>query len=310
VINIADMQNDPRRLTIDASINAHSLLVAPVESRQNRIGTISVQCATPSAFTTDDERLLTILGIQAGMAIENARLHAAQQQARKKAEKQRERMRHMARRVMEAQEKERARIARELHDESGQSLTSLKISLDLLRSLLPPEMIEVKENLGDVLTLVDKTMNNLRLLAHNLRPPGLDAYGLDAALAGLCQDFQIHTSLQVSYTGIDLPNLAALPALSLYRFAQEALTNAAKHAQATRIAVTLNLESDVITLTVEDNGGGFSPPDIEESLPAQGAGLAGMIERLEMVNGRLRIESIPGQGSRLTAVVPVGAEES
>jgi PAS domain S-box-containing protein len=310
VINIADMQNDPRRLTIDASINAHSLLVAPVESRQNRIGTISVQCATPSAFTTDDERLLTILGIQAGMAIENARLYAAQQQARKKAEKQRERMRHMARRVVEAQEKERARIARELHDESGQSLTSLKISLDLIRSQLPPEMIEVKENLGDVLTLVDKTMNNLRLLAHNLRPPGLDAYGLDAALAGLCQDFQTHTSIQVTYQGVGLPNLAALPALSLYRFAQEALTNAAKHAQATRIAVTLNLESDMITLVIEDNGEGFSPPNFEESLPAQGAGLVGMIERLEMVNGRLHIESIPGQGSRFTAVVPFGAEET
>ncbi|MBK8986525.1 MAG: GAF domain-containing protein [Chloroflexi bacterium] len=310
VINIADMQTDPRRLTIDASINAHSLLVAPVESRQSRIGTISVQCATPSAFTTDDERLLTIFGIQAGMAIENARLYAAQQKARQKAEKQRERMRHMARRVVEAQEKERARIARELHDESGQSLTSLKISLDLLRSLLPPEMMEIKENLGDVLSLVDKTMNNLRLLAHNLRPPGLDAYGLDAALAGLCHDFQTHTTLQVTYTGIDLPNLAALPALSLYRFAQEALTNAAKHAQATWMKVTLNLELDMIILLVEDNGEGFSPPDIEESLPTQGAGLVGMIERLEMVNGRLHIESIPGQGSRLTAVVPFMAEET
>ncbi|MBE2198908.1 MAG: GAF domain-containing protein [Anaerolinea sp.] len=310
VINIPDMQTDPRRLTIDASINAHSLLVAPVESRQSRIGTISVQCATPSAFTPDDERLLTILGIQAGMAIENARLYAAQQQARQKAEKQRERMRHMARRVVEAQEKERARIARELHDESGQSLTSLKISLDLIRSLLPEEMIEIKENLGDVLVLVDKTMNNLRLLAHNLRPPGLDAYGLDAALAGLCQDFQTHTSLQVSYKGVDLPNLAALPALSLYRFAQEALTNAAKHAQATLVAVRLSLDSDMITLVIEDNGEGFSPPDFEESLPAQGAGLVGMIERLEMVNGRLHIASIPGQGSQLTAVVPIGAEES
>ncbi|MFO7681538.1 MAG: GAF domain-containing protein [Chloroflexota bacterium] len=310
VINIPDMQNDPRRLTIDASINTHSLLVAPVESRQMRIGTISVQCATPSAFTADDERLLTVFGIQAGMAIENVRLYAAQKQARKKAEKQRERMRHMALRVVEAQEKERTRIARELHDESGQSLTSLKISLDLIRSLLPPEMIEIKENLGDVLALVDKTMNNLRLLGHNLRPPGLDVYGLDASLAGLCQDFQTHTTLQVTYKGVGLPHLAALPALSLYRFAQEAMTNAAKHAQATRITVTLNLESDMITLVVEDNGEGFLPPDFEESLPAQGAGLVGMIERLELVSGRLHIESIPGHGSRLTAVVPYVAEES
>ena len=102
VINIADMENDPRRLTIDSLITIHSLLVVPVEGRHSRIGTISLQCATPAAFTTDDERLLTIFGVQAGLAIENARLYDAQQQARQKAEKQRERMRHMAKHVVES----------------------------------------------------------------------------------------------------------------------------------------------------------------------------------------------------------------
>lgn len=310
VINVADVQTDPRRLPIDASIQARSLLVAPVGGRHRRIGTISVHCATPAIFTSDDERLLTILGVQAGMAIENARLYAAQQRARKAAEKRRERMRHMARRVVEAQEKERERIARELHDESGQSLTSLKISLDLIRSLLPPEMDYVKESLTEVLALTDKTMSNLRLLSHNLRPPGLDAYGLDAALEGLCQDFQTHTSLTVRYTGQEIPDLAPLSALSLYRFAQEALTNAIKHAQASEVAVTLSQDDDEITLMVADNGHGFPVPDLEESLPAQGAGLLGMVERLEMVDGRLYIESTPEQGSRLTAVVPYLMEKS
>ncbi len=308
VVNVADVQADPRRLPIDLSTNARSLLVAPVESRHRRIGAISVQCATPAIFTTEDEQLLTILGVQAGMAIENARLYAAQRHARTRAEKQHQRMRHMARRVVEAQEKERARIARELHDESGQSLTSLKISLDLIRSLLPDDMVEVREGLQEVLDLADKTMSNLRLLSHNLRPPGLDAYGLDAALAGLCQDFQAHTALAIHYTGTELSDLAGLAALSLYRFAQEALTNAAKHAEATEVQVTLAQDSDMITLQIEDNGRGFIVPDLDESVPAQGAGLVGMIERLEMVNGRLRIASTPGQGSRLTAVVPYTTE--
>jgi signal transduction histidine kinase len=302
VINVADVQIDPRRLPIDANIQAHSLLVAPVESRQRRIGAISVQSVT--IFTRDDERLLTILGVQAGLAIENAQLYAAQQRARKAAEKQRERMRHMARRVVEAQEKERERIARELHDESGQSLTSLKISLDLIRSLLPPEMDYVKESLTEVLALTDKTMSNLRLLSHNLRPPGLDAYGLHAALEGLCQDFQAHTTLTVTYTGQETPDLAPLSALSLYRFAQEALTNAAKHAQASQVQMTLSQNADEIALVVADNGQGFSVPDLEDALPARGAGLLGMVERLEMVDGRLQIDSTPEQGSRLTAVVP------
>lgn len=310
VINILDLQTEPHLLPLSPGVQARSLLVAPVESRLRRIGAISVQGATASIFDDDDERLLKILGVQAGMAIENARLYAEQRQAREKAEKQRERMRHMARRVMQAQEKERTRIARELHDESGQSLTSLKISLDLIRSMLPEELSDIRQGLSDVLALTDQTMSNLRLLSHNLRPPGLDAFGLDAALAGLCQDFETHTPLSVAYAGVALPELAALPALALYRVAQEALTNISKHAQATEAQVSLTQDSDMITLTIKDNGSGFSPPNLEETLPAQGAGLAGMVERLEMVHGRLHIESTPGQGSCLTAVVPYTREET
>lgn len=309
VINVADIQTDPRRLPIDVQTQARSLLVVPIESRLRRIGTISVQSNLPGVFTTDDERLLTVLGVQAGMAIENGRLYAVQRRARERAERQRERMRQMARRVVEAQEEERTRIARELHDESGQSLTSLKISLDLLRTSLPEEMTEVRQSLNDMLELTNQTINNLRLLSHNLRPPGLDVYGLDAALDGLCQDFQAHTAVQVRYNGADLPDLPPLAALALYRFAQEALTNAIKHARASQIDVHLSLDSDTIMVIVADNGAGFTPPNLEVSLPSAGSGLVGMVERLEMANGRLTIDSSPGAGSRLTAVVPLTTEE-
>lgn len=310
LINVADIQNDPRRLPIDLSTNARALLVVPVESRFRRIGTLSVQCATPSTFTLDDERLLMMLGVQAGMAIENGRLYAAQRKARNLAEKQRERMRFMARRIVRAQEEERARIARELHDETGQSLTSLKISIDLIKMLLPEELSDVRSSLDDVLELTDKTMNNLRLLSHNLRPPGLDAYGLNAVLGGLCQDFETHTALAVTYSGIELPDLADMPALALYRFTQEALTNAAKHAQAKSINVLLTKEGKMITLSVKDDGVGFTPPDFDGTVMPSGAGLLGMLERLEMVDGRLQIQSSPGEGSQLTAVVPFTKEES
>lgn len=309
VINVADLQTDPRRLPIDEEIRTRSLLVAPIESRLRRIGTISVQSTTPGSFRKEDERLLTVLGVQAGMAIENARLFSVQRRARERAERQRERMRHMARRVVEAQEEERMRIARELHDESGQSLTSLKISLDLIRSSLPEELSDVRQSLSDVLNLTDQTINNLRLLSHNLRPPGLDVYGLDAALEGLCQDIQAHTATTVIYHGTELPDLPDLSALGLYRFAQEAMTNALKHAKPTEIHVDLSLDSDTITLRVMDNGLGFVPPNLELSLPSEGSGLVGMIERLEMANGRLIIDSAPGQGSKLTAVVPYITEE-
>lgn len=309
VINVKDMQTDPRRLPIDVKTGTRSLLVAPIESRLRRIGTISVKSTKPGVFKADDERLLTVLGVQAGMAIENGRLFAVQRRARERAERQRERMRHMARRVVEAQEDERMRIARELHDESGQALTSLKISLDIIRSMIPNEMDDVRQSLSDVLELTNQTINNLRLLSHNLRPPGLDVYGLDAALEGLCQDWQAHTATRVVYHGAELPDLPDLSALALYRFAQEALTNAIKHAKPTEIQVDLSLSLDEVTVKVTDNGIGFEPPNLELSLPTQGSGLVGMVERLEMTNGYLTIDSSPGTGSQLTAVVPLTTEE-
>jgi PAS domain S-box-containing protein len=305
-INIADVQEDPRRVPIDHSTQARSLLVAPVESRHRRLGTISVQCATPSAFSEEDERLLKILGIQAGIAIDNARLYDEQRRAKVRAELQSKRIRRMARRVVEAQEQERARISRELHDEAGQALTALQIGLELTRAQLPDELEGEKAGLQELVDLADETLSNLRRISHNLRPPGLDAYGLHAALAGLCEDFSKHTSLAISYEGKDIAGLAPLVALSLYRFAQESLTNAAKHAGAGEVEVKLDQTSDTIILMVKDNGEGFEPPDWDADLPPEGTGLIGMLERLEMVDGRLEISSAPGRGTELTAVVPYG----
>lgn len=304
VINVTDVQTDPRRLQIDQSINARSLLVAPVESRQQRIGTISIQAAESSIFSAEDESLLTILGVQAGMAIENARLFAGQRRARELAERQRERMRHLARRVVRAQEAERDRIARELHDEAGQTLTVLKINLELVRNQIPDRLDSTKEELARIVTLVDNTMSNLRLLSHNLRPPGLDTYGLHAALEGLCQDFEDHTALKITYEGSNSLELPSITALSLYRFVQEALTNIMKHAGAEQVQVELAHNEDCVWLNVIDDGDGFDVPDLESGPVQGGVGLMGMVERLEMINGRLEIHSSPGEGSRLTAVVP------
>jgi PAS domain S-box-containing protein len=303
-INVADVQKDPDRLPIDLNIHARSLLVSPVESRQKRLGTISVQCSMPDSFNSEDERLLKILGIQAGMVIDSARLYTAQRQARQRAEQQSNRIRKMARRIVQAQEEERGRISRELHDEAGQSLTALQLGLELAKVQLPDDLVEAKSGLQELAQLAHDTQNNLRHISHNLRPPGLDAYGLDAALRGLCEDFARHTGLEVSYDGEEVPALQPLPALSLYRFAQEALTNVAKHSQASRVKMVLEPDSDTVSLWVEDDGHGFTPPPWEESVLSQGTGLVGMVERLEMIDGYLDIRSVEGKGTRLTAVIP------
>jgi PAS domain S-box-containing protein len=304
-INIPDVQKDPDRLPIDQTIQARSLLVSLVESRQRRLGTISVQCAMPDAFSSEDERLLKILGIQAGVAIDSARLYAAQRQALKRAEQQSSRIRKMARRIVQAQEEERARISRELHDEAGQSLTALQIGLELAQAELPDELAEVRTTLTDLVQLANDTQANLRNLSHNLRPSGLDAYGLDAALRGLCDDFARHTGLDVSYEGKKVPDLQPVLALSLYRFAQEALTNVVKHANANSVQVILEPRLDKISLQVIDDGKGFTPPNWEANILPQGTGLVGMLERLEMVDGNIDIDSVEGSGTRLMAIAPL-----
>jgi signal transduction histidine kinase len=259
----------------------------------------------PDAFSSEDERLLKILGIQAGVAIDSARLYAAQRQALKRAEQQSSRIRKMARRIVQAQEEERARISRELHDEAGQSLTALQIGLELAQAELPDELAEVRTTLTDLVQLANDTQANLRNLSHNLRPSGLDAYGLDAALRGLCDDFARHTGLDVSYEGKKVPDLQPVLALSLYRFAQEALTNVVKHANANSVQVILEPRLDKISLQVIDDGKGFTPPNWEANILPQGTGLVGMLERLEMVDGNIDIDSVEGSGTRLMAIAPL-----
>lgn len=205
--------------------------------------------------------------------------------------------------VVSAQEEERQRLSRELHDEAGQALTALKISLDLIRSDLP-ETSPLRQRLGEAVALTDATMEQIRLLAQDLRPPALDTVGLNYAIEGLCHDFGERTQLPVDYAGVQLPVLSEAAGICLYRFLQEALTNVARHARAHQVRVTLGCDGETVGLAVEDDGQGFAG---QAGMPV-GIGLMGMQERLQLLDGRLEIESRPGQGSRLTARIPLRRE--
>ncbi|WP_374687879.1 GAF domain-containing protein [Promineifilum sp.] len=306
VTNVADVQTDSHASRFAHSVGVRSLLVAPIQSRNRPLGTISVQCGEPGAFTRDDERLLTILAVQAGLAMENAQLFDSQRRARGVAELQRERLRELTRQIVTAQEEERLRISRELHDEAGQSLTSLKISLDLIRASLPAEQSDLRQRLADVAGLADSTMETLRTLAHDLRPPGLDAFGLNVALEGLCHDFSTRTNLPVDYRGVELPDLPTTVSLSMYRFVQEALTNVVKHAEAQHASVVLKHADGHLSLSVVDDGHGFVfEPDAPSVRRQGGIGLISMFERAELLGGTLTVETEPERGTRLTARIPV-----
>ena len=313
LINVGDVPHDPHASQFARDVGVKSMLVAPIQSRNRTIGTVSCVSRELEVFSDEDARLITILASQAAMAIENTQLFDSQRRARAVAELQRERLRELAQQIVTTQEEERLRISRELHDEAGQALTSLKISLDLIRVGLPPEQEALRARLASVASLADETMETLRTLAHDLRPPGLDAFGLNVALEGLCYDFGSRTELTVVYRGLELPELPTTEALSIYRLVQEALTNIAKHAAASHVEVTVRREDVQLYVEVADNGQGFiQDMDTDTNQPRRrgGIGLVSMRERAELLGGTLEIDTSPGKGTRLTARIPLWQEDN
>jgi len=217
---------------------------------------------------------------------------------RKRAE---ERSLRLARQLVSAQEEERRHISRELHDELGQALTFLRIQLGLMQNDLGPQSESFLKRMSEAVVLTDATIERMRVLAQDLRPPGLDAVGLNLTLEGFCRTFARRTGLSVDYTGEELRALPEAANISFYRYLQEALTNVAKHAHASHIQVKLSRDNGEISLSVEDDGRGFCRQAQESS---SGLGLLGVRERLESLGARLEIESWPGQGTRLSALMP------
>jgi signal transduction histidine kinase len=250
-------------------------------------------------FSAEDLEFLRGLADQATLAITNARLfgelNAKQQQ-----------LRQLTQKLVQVQEEERQHIARELHDQAGQVMVALQILLGLVKQQLPLEMETLHEEMAEAMNLTKKMTEDVRTLAHTLRPPLLDEERLNTILQTLCRDFARYTHIPVNYEGVDVPPLLDNAPITLYRFVQEALTNAAKHAQARQINVTLQQQRGTIVLTVEDDGVGFDP---EEKMKAAGMGLLSMQQRFEMLGGDVQVSSRPGAGSRLTASVPLSAEK-
>lgn len=281
-----------------------SWLGVPLIVDDEVIGVCALNHQEPHHFTHEHRLLAEALAVQAASAIRNARWFEELRVSQ-------ERLRLLAERIVSIQEEERHRVSRELHDEAGQALTALKMSLDLIRTSLPPTLTATAASLAEAIELTDDTMERIRLLAHALRPPALDVMGLSSAVEALCCEVAARTGLTVSYEGCSIPRLADATAISLYRFAQEALTNVIKHANAQHVQVQLRHDAGILYLSVTDDGQGFvveRPQGPHQ--PSMGLGLIGMKERLTLLGGSLFIESEPENGARLVAAAPlVTAEE-
>ncbi len=230
---------------------------------------------------------------------------------RKRAEEEleasRQQLRNFAHYLEAAQERERTRIAHELHDEMAQSLTALKMDLSWLRKELPPNWSSLSGKVESMSRLVDNAMERVKRIVAELRPSVLDDLGLAAALEWQAEEFQKRTNIpcQVSIIPKDIAVDPAM-ATALFRIAQEALTNIARHANATKAEVKLRKRAGKLFLQVRDNGKGISK---DKLVAPDSLGLVGMRERVLPWKGELKIRGIKGKGTTVTAILPLSKRE-
>ena len=211
-------------------------------------------------------------------------------------------LRRLSSNIMASQEKERAAIARELHDELGQVLTALRMDLVWMRDRIMENNPEAGERALTMCSLIDRTLDQVRGMAIRLRPGVLDDLGLIDALEWYAREFEKRSGIACIFKHQDVPHIDDILATAAYRIAQEALTNVARHSFATQVDVILQTKNDILTLSVEDNGGGFHIQELSES---GGLGFAGMRERASLVGGTMDIQSQPGKGTHVCFKVPM-----
>jgi PAS domain S-box-containing protein len=271
--------NDMRVLQENRSLNIEELVRLPDGEH--------IYLAVKFPIYESDGRIRGVCGISTDIT------------ALKKAQEQ---LRRLSGSIMVNQEKERAIIARELHDELGQLLTALRMDAVWLQRRLKETDLNGAERAGTMCALIDTTIDEVRAMAIRLRPGVLDDLGLVDALEWYTAEFERRAQIACIFTHDAIPAVTETVATAAYRITQEALTNVARHAAAGRAEVSLALAEHNLILLVSDDGRGFDPAKLSEN---QTLGLAGMRERAMLVGGELVVESLPGNGTLVRLQVPL-----
>jgi len=270
----------------------------PVFMGERAAGTFVIVARARDPFASMDRGFLRALGQQIGAALQHAELYAALEE--RSAE-----LRRASASLLRAAETERLRIARELHDETGQVLTAIKLELAELERLVAgsPTGTAAARRASD---LTGRALESIRATARGLRPAVLDDLGFVPALRTLAEEFAGRTGVAVDLRAAPLDRKPGPEVqVALYRVLQEALTNVARHAAAARVEIVVGVESGEVVLVVRDDGRGFDPDRATAPGDAR-YGLAGMKERVVGAGGRFTMSSAPGRGSRLEARLPLG----
>ena len=267
-------------------MGVRTALYVPLVARDRAIGIVAVhdKIGPDARFSDADLRLAEIFAARAAVAVDLSERVA----------------RETVRQVVAAQELERSRLARELHDETGQALASILLGLQSIRAA--GSDADADRAVAQVREMIVQALQDVRRLAVELRPSALDDFGLAPAVERLAATFEertgIHTALESN-----LPGGRMLPEIEtvLYRVIQEALTNVVKHAGAERVSIVIAQRGNGISVVVEDDGRGFHAGEVREDA----LGVVGMRERVALVGGTLEVESSPGAGTTVAAYVPV-----
>ncbi len=248
-------------------------------------------------FTWQDAAFLESLGNTAAVAIDNSRLV-------KSLELKNTQIKTLSLHHVQRLEEERKRIARELHDETGQVLIGLKLRLKILSGLLTGDQQDAKDELDELGSQLSSATAKLKDLAKRLRPPTLDELGFESAIRQLVSEFRRHTKLKIDVDFRSWPKLPSSSETALFRIVQECLTNVVKHAQATRVDISMVREQHRPVLRVADDGTGF-----DFDAPAGGLGLIGMRERVRILDGRIDVQSRLGHGTIISVTLKTAEAE-
>lgn len=315
-IRLDDLTADPRARGFPPHHPPmRSFLGVPLVSGSRRYGNLYLtEKRGGGSFDEEDERLIVTLAAFAAAAIENALLVEAEREraaarAELAASRERERLREeMLAGVLGAQEAERARVARDLHDEIGQDLTSVLLGLRLVETSLagePPNLDAARKHSAELRGLVTDALSDVRRLAFELRPTVLDDVGLLAAVQRLAADVAARHGLthQIEVDGLgQAERLPAEVETVAYRVIQEAVTNVVRHAGAASVRIAVARSADRLRVAVTDDGVGFDPAAVGSG----SLGLGGMMERAALVGGAVSLTASPGRGTTVVLEVPLG----
>lgn len=274
-------------------------LVAPLNLYGAITGSLILSKGQGRIYLEQEIGLAQTFAHQAAIAIHNAQMYQAVQ-------RQREELRFLTTRITETVEGERRQVARELHDQVGQNLTALNFTLSALQAELPTDLIPmIQKRLDDAEKLIAETGQQIRGLMAELRPAVLDDYGLLAALRWYSEYFSQRTAIHTTVVSVDpIQRLALTLETTLFRIAQEALTNVAKHARASAATITLQMSESAVSLMIADNGVGLAVNWRERVGQTARWGLLNMSERAAALGGHLKVRSAPGQGTQVFVEIP------